>query len=102
AASFQRNREFHADRFAVEAYGKQPYAEALIVAHLEGSFFSTVAMPELFNLARQHRISANIYQHVGAARQDYDSQNPGTLRKVLGQIMTEKSSVYDSHPSLGE
>jgi Zn-dependent protease with chaperone function len=102
ASSFSRQKEFRADRFAVQAVGKDAYGVALSVVHLEGSFFEEVVFQEMFMAVSQRRPMNNIYHYGGVQRRKYEKENPGRLRKVLGNIMTQKTSAFDSHPALGE
>jgi Zn-dependent protease with chaperone function len=102
AASFDRYQEFRADRFAVEAFGRDVFAQALVAAHLEGSFFEEVGVGQMVDSMRQRRPLTNMYHFVGVSRRQYAQHNEQALRKILGRIMTEKTSGFASHPSLGE
>ncbi len=102
AASFSRNREYHADRFAVEGYGQELYAQALVAAHVEGSFFSHVGLRQVVNLAAEGKAFKNLYHFVGVSRKMYEKDNPESLPKVLSDMLAQKSGAFDSHPSLSE
>lgn len=102
AARFSRIREIHADRRAVEAYGRDLFARALITIHLEGSFFGQVGADGAIRTASCGGTLPNVYHFVAAARREYDRENPGGAVGVLSRQLAETSRRLDSHPSLRE
>lgn len=102
AAAFDRYQEYRADRFAVNAYGRDIFAQMMVAVHLEGTFFNEVGMSEVFESMRQRRPVNNVYHFVGVARREFARESEQGIRKILGSIMHEKAGAFDSHPSLGE
>ena len=100
AASFSRNREYHADRFAVEAYNAPLFAQALVTSHIEGTFFHEVGLQQVFHLAKEGKGFKNLYHFVGISRQMFAKDNPESLPKILTELLAEDTKAFDSHPSL--
>jgi Zn-dependent protease with chaperone function len=102
SASFSRRREFAADRFAVEAYGQKLFGGALVAAHVEGAFFNQVGVGEVLRLAGEGKGFKNLYHFVGSTRKNLDREHPESTAEVTKGILSTRTGMFDSHPSLRE
>ncbi len=100
AAKFSRAREYHADRFAVESYGRDEFAGVLVAAHVEGAFFSQVGIRRVVSLATEGKGFKNLYHYVGTTRQQFDRDNPNGTAEALGAMLAARTGAFHSHPSL--
>jgi Zn-dependent protease with chaperone function len=102
AASFDRLQELRADRFAVNAYGRERFSEALSTNALEMTLFEMFGAPHFDEMARGRGGYDNLYHTIGLLRRQLEIEQPGVPRKILGEILAQKTGVYDRHPSLSE
>ncbi|MCX5659477.1 MAG: M48 family metallopeptidase [Planctomycetota bacterium] len=102
AASFSRVREYAADRFAVEAYGQPLFLQALMAAHVEGTFFSQVGMKRAFELAQEGKGFRNIYHFVGSSRRMFQHDARADVDSVVKEMLEAKTGRFDSHPALAD
>ena len=102
AAAFSRNAEYRADRCGIEAYGREPYLQALIAAHLEGDYLANAGFEAVLDAVAKRQSVANAYHLIGANRRLWAQQNPEAFRRVWFALFAQKTSAFDSHPSLAE
>lgn len=98
AAAFSRHKEFHADRVAVEGYGRDAFARAQVTSALEGSFFG-LGMDYVFQQAARGHVFSNIYYQIGLLRRKYSLESEHELRKILSGALSDTGSAFDTHPS---
>lgn len=100
AAAFSRLREHYADRRAVESYGRELFARALIAMHLEGSFFGQVSLGHLIDGATEGQGIANVYQAVAGTRRALGDEQAANVTEVLDEMLAATTGRLDTHPSL--
>lgn len=101
AAGHSRLREFYADRFAVELYGRETFEQSMIGGYVEGMFVEQVWFPRLANLATSGGLPANMYHRIGVSRMTLHAK-AGTdgLLGILAGMYEIKPSKFDSHPTI--
>jgi Zn-dependent protease with chaperone function len=100
AAGYSRSREFLADRMAVSLYGSDVFALALETACIDGRMFEESAHDNISELLRRKKVFENMYFFFCRYR-DQLANSPERAKRRR-ELMNEKESLFDSHPTFAE
>ena len=100
SAGYSRSREFLADRMAVSLYGSDVFAKALETVCIDGALFESTAYHNIAELLRKKKQFVNMY----LAFRRYREQNVNAKErdKRCRDLLNEKESLFDSHPTFAE
>jgi Zn-dependent protease with chaperone function len=100
SAGYSRSREFLADRMAASLYGSGPFRSGLAKVCTDGSLFEMTIYHNITGLLGQGKAFVNMYESFKNYR---DEQMKAEERDELYQkLLTEKGSLFASHPTFGE
>jgi len=91
-----RKKEYDADQFAASIVGEKTFAKALVKYSIVADLFGTYAPAYVKELLKEDQQFVNIYNFLGDVYEEKD------IPKIYHNIMKEKSSFKDSHPSISE
>lgn len=101
SAKHGRMREFHADRYAVEAYGSGPLRDALIAVGVEAEFFSTYLLEDFVRYSRARLFPGNAYREISQSRLLAVADNgEGAFLDMLAVMLRREAGRFESHPGL--
>jgi Zn-dependent protease with chaperone function len=100
AAGYSRSREFLADRMAATLYGSAQFKSALEKVSTDGSLFEMTMYNNINSLLSQQQAFTNMYDaftHYRNEQISHDERN-----KLYQDLLTEKASLFASHPTFAE
>ena len=100
SAGYSRSREFLADRMAVSLYGADVFAKALETVCIDGTLFESTVYHNIAELLRKKKQFVNMY--LAFRRYREQNLNDKEREKRYRNLMNEKESLFDSHPTFSE
>ena len=100
AAGFSRSREFLADRMAAVLYGSDVFKKALTKVATHGSYFEMGMYNNVAHLLESNQMFENVYD----AHREHEKENPENpdRDKMFLEILSDKGSLFASHPTIAE